>query len=402
MKRSEKNQSPDSEIKLSVIIPAFNAASYLSETLNSLINQSHVKEILIVDDGSTDNTFQLINQYTQRYSHIHSFQNDVNRGISYSRNKAIYAARSDWVLFMDADDVAADDLCEKLIYELLRLVPTIPAQPWHLIYPAYLQIDQHGTNINGVIRGRKLDCQNAFGYLILRNLVTSSSGVMVSKKALLDVGGFPTEHQISEDWYLWLKLAQTGAFGYVDEPLVMIRRHPTNTTNYISTVKNSELEVLHRFDRLEIKKAIMRRRESIEQNSADFAAILQRLGHWYEADVLLQSIPADRQTESGWFCIALGAIQLEDWHVAKTSLENLLACNQSNAGALNNLAILLFIDNECERAANLLKHAIFLQPNFIDAKANLDLVESTENASLNLFRWTTRMLRPTLVCYQGL
>ena len=401
MKPREKIQSLDTELRISVIIPAFNAASYLSETLDSLVNQSHVSEILLVDDYSTDDTFQLITQYTQRYSHIHSFQNDVNLGVSFSRNKAIHAASSDWVLFMDADDVAREDLSEKLIGELLRLKSTLPAQPWHLIYPAYLQINQHGNKIYGVIRGRQLDFRDAFGYEILRNLIMSPSGVMVSKQALLDVGGFPVKHHISEDWYLWLKLAQTGAFGYVDEPLVMIRRHPSNTTNYINKVINAELEVLRNFNLLDIEKAIMRRRETFEQNRADFAAILQRLGYWHQADEVLQSISADKQTEAGWFYNALGAIHLKHWQEAKTSLRNLIECNPNNPAALNNLAILFYMDNEYEKAADLLQYAIGLQPNYLDAIANLGLLKSTQIATINQFKWSTRILRPNLVHYQG-
>lgn len=401
MKPREKIQSLDSELKISVIIPAFNAAAFLSDTLDSLVNQSHVSEILLVDDCSTDDTFQLISHYTQRYSHIHSFQNDVNRGVSFSRNKAIHAATSDWVLFMDADDVATENLCEKLIGKLTHLQSTIPEQPWHLIYPAYLQINQHGNKIEGVIRGRQLDSQDAFGYEILRNLIMSPSGVMVSKQALLDVGGFPVKHHISEDWYLWLKLAQTSAFGYVDEPLVMIRRHSSNTTNYINKVVNAELEVLRNFNLLDIEKAIMRRRETLEQNRADFAAILQRLGYWHKADEVLQSISADKQTEAGWFYKALGAIQSQHWQEAKASLNYLLEGNPNNPSALNNLAILFYMDNEYEKAADLLLYAIGLQPNYLDAKANLSLLESTQIDAINQLKWSTRILRPNLVHYQG-
>lgn len=400
-KRKKFMKSEQSLIHISVIIPAYNAVQYLEATLTSLHNQKHVTEILLIDDCSKDGTLPLMQFFASQDPRIKVLHNETNKGVSYSRNKAINAACGNWLLFLDADDIAHPELTEKLVTKLLSLQADYPEQCWHLVYPSYQQIDQSGALISNVMRGKQLLQSEAFGYEIIRNLIISPSGVLVNKQEVINTGGFPVDRQVSEDWFLWLLLAKKSAFGYVDEPLMMIRRHPANTTDQVSKSRTAEIEVLRSFDIEYIKQAILRRPESEAQSIADIAAILQRLGFWSDASKLLAELADNEQTDDGWFYRALGAIHCKKWYTAKTFLLELLRSNPEHASALNNLALVLYINNDKAAAVAALHKALSLNPNYLDAKANLNLLQSNPTVNAEQFKWSNRILRPVLLHYQG-
>lgn len=101
-----------------VAIPAYNVSEYIGECLESLLSQSYRDmEILVVDDGSTDDTADIVRRYANADSRITLFCND-NHGVSYSRNYAIERGAGDYLLFVDADDVVSSDFVEALVRPL--------------------------------------------------------------------------------------------------------------------------------------------------------------------------------------------------------------------------------------------------------------------------------------------
>ena len=95
--------------KVSVIIPVYNTEEYIGETLNSIINQTLKDiEIIVINDGSTDNSLRIINEYAQRDSRITVFT-QANQGLSLTRNKGIIEARGEYIYFMDSDDLLEND-----------------------------------------------------------------------------------------------------------------------------------------------------------------------------------------------------------------------------------------------------------------------------------------------------
>jgi len=99
----------------SIIIPAYNAEETLLTTVESVILQSignQFYEIIIIDDGSTDATYYIMEQLTQRTDNIRILQNDCNRGLGATRNKGIENADGEYILFLDADDLFRSDALE--------------------------------------------------------------------------------------------------------------------------------------------------------------------------------------------------------------------------------------------------------------------------------------------------
>ncbi|MDO5655733.1 MAG: glycosyltransferase family A protein [Flavobacteriaceae bacterium] len=92
-------------IKISVILPVYNAGDYIQETVQSVLNQTlPAHEIVLVDDGSTDNSLEICQQLANRFQHI-QLHTQENAGPSVTRNRAVSYAKNDWVCFLDADDL---------------------------------------------------------------------------------------------------------------------------------------------------------------------------------------------------------------------------------------------------------------------------------------------------------
>ncbi|MCQ2743730.1 MAG: glycosyltransferase [bacterium] len=110
--------------KVSIIITNYNKSDYIKEAIESAINQTYKNvEVVIIDDCSTDNSFDLIQNYKEKYNNIVCIRNEQNRGVVYSRNLAINKASGYYILPLDADDVIMD------IGVLYRI--------WKIIYLSY-------------------------------------------------------------------------------------------------------------------------------------------------------------------------------------------------------------------------------------------------------------------------
>ena len=104
--------------KISIVIPVYNAGNYLNECIESIINQTigfEYIELILVNDGSTDNSKEIIDDYAQKYSNILA----INLGKSHStggsaRNRGVKHAKGKYLMFVDADDVITNDACEKM------------------------------------------------------------------------------------------------------------------------------------------------------------------------------------------------------------------------------------------------------------------------------------------------
>ena len=101
--------------KVSVIIPIYNVEDYLEDTLNNLLNQTFINnmEVIMVDDGSTDNSRYIIEKYALDYDNFHAFHKE-NEGPSVARNYGLDRAKGEYVHFLDADDSVVDNGYEKL------------------------------------------------------------------------------------------------------------------------------------------------------------------------------------------------------------------------------------------------------------------------------------------------
>lgn len=205
---------------VSVVVPAWNSAASLAETLRSIAAQTHSNiEILIVDDGSTDDTAEIAAAFCALEPRA-SLIRQSNGGVGSARNRAIEEARGEWVAPIDADDLWHPTKIEKQVAAALAA----PA-PVGFVYCWYHYIDQAsrviGSRASWVTEG------NVLRQLAYENLVGNGSGALFSRAAVLAAGGFSTSlREGCEDLLLQLIIAESWPVACVPEFLVGYRIHP--------------------------------------------------------------------------------------------------------------------------------------------------------------------------------
>lgn len=252
--------------KISICIPTYNRRKYLKETIESVLAQTYKDyEIVIVDDGSTDGTEEMLKQadYPVRY---HWQQNS---GDAAARNKLVELAQERYIAFLDSDDLLMPDAIE-------RMTRAVAAESEEVIvYGPYLRIDENGQ-VFGKCK-RKLYSGNITGRLF-QDILIHSCGSMLPKRVLEEAGGFDTSLPVCSDYDLWLRLSLKYRFVALPEPTFKRRRHSGNLSLRSTQNRITELKVLERFyyergGNATVPKRIAMRRLSKEGYRAGVCAI---------------------------------------------------------------------------------------------------------------------------------
>lgn len=224
---------------VSVVIPAYNYARYLPEAIFSVLAQTYTTlELIIVDDGSTDDTADLCARYADpRFRYIRQ----ENAGLSAARNTGIHHARHSHVAFLDADDRWEPGFLAAVADEFSRLDARFAA-----VATACSRIDTHGELLPPPRQNFLLQGELTVATFCLRNRPLSSS-IVVRRSVFEECGGFDTSLRSSEDRDMWIRLTARGhRFFYLVAPLAAIRRHPQNMSKNASRMKRNSGLVLRR------------------------------------------------------------------------------------------------------------------------------------------------------------
>lgn len=208
------------EVLVSVVVPAFNQCDYLREALQSALDQTHRElEIIVVDDGSTDETRAVCESFQDpRIRYVYQ-RNDGTRGIG-ARNQALMMARGEWVAPLDQDDRWLPTKIERQLACAAEL--QAQGRPVGAVFCPVQFIDEHGAPTRQQSPG-ELPEGDVFHALLERNRYFVSAGVF--RRELLGVAGLPHESCGLADWTLWLGIARHTHAGVVREHLAEYREH---------------------------------------------------------------------------------------------------------------------------------------------------------------------------------
>ncbi len=219
------------DMKIDVIIPTYNSAHFITEAISSVQTQTYAPEqIIIVDDGSTDDTESIISDLRHASTVPLMYIKKENGGPNSARNVGLAHATAELVAFLDADDRWEPT---KLAQQVALFEQDIDGT-LGLVYGNYKVIDTAGADrpdiptvpINPRIRG------NAFEALLPKNMILgSASNVLIRRSVFETVGPFDETLRVGEDWDMWLRIAEKFQINYVDQALVAIRRHSQNQTS---------------------------------------------------------------------------------------------------------------------------------------------------------------------------
>ncbi|MCL5291942.1 MAG: glycosyltransferase [Actinobacteria bacterium] len=227
----------DFEPLVSAIIPVYNGAAYICETLESVLSQTYPKlEVVVVNDASTDESAGLLHQYGERITYI---ERPVNRGVAASRNAGVAASHGDLVAFLDQDDLWLPE-------RISRGVEAFFANPKAGLVAANTYV-QEGENRIACWR-RVVRTGDRITKRLLADNFICSAGAMVSRRALDEVGFFDESFYGADDFDLWYRIAGKFEVVLIDEPLAVWKRRPSslssNTERMLKDIVNVYNKIL--------------------------------------------------------------------------------------------------------------------------------------------------------------
>lgn len=228
--------SPTPGFDVAVIVPTFNRPDYLPLTLDSVIRQQFDGriEIIVIDDGSTDNTSTVAIDYARRYDHPDSpvvvrYIRQRNQGQGVARNTGIAAASAPLIAFLDDDDLCEPNRIAQQV-QLLRDNPSVC-----VVHSSFRYIDSTGRFTDEAPQRLSNPCVGHCAHILLAEFVIIFSTVMTRRATLLAAAEAEPHGKVfdpdlfrSEDADLLLRLARLGLFEYIPQPLVRYRVHAGN------------------------------------------------------------------------------------------------------------------------------------------------------------------------------
>ena len=210
----------------SVILPVYNQQKFLAATIKSILSQSFQNfELLILDDGSTDSSADIIKKFAEKDHRIKaSF--GVNAGRSNATNKLVGTAKGEWCVFVDADDIMLPDRIEKQL-AFNNAHPEIAASSSHCTY-----IDEHG-NMFGIQRYNGLSTIEEFKKTISQQefITCSYTGLMVRRDIFIKLGGLTKKFELCDDFEFFNRLVERGyILLIISEVLMKYRIHASAFT----------------------------------------------------------------------------------------------------------------------------------------------------------------------------
>ena len=216
---------------ISVIIPVYNGEKTIKETILSVLNQTFENwELIIINDGSTDSTIEIIAQIQNTKIRVFNCE---NAGLAKSRNRGIDHSQGEYISFLDADDLWTPDKLEAQFQALQENPEAMVAYSWTDYIDQSSQFLHSGRHIT--ING------NIYQHLLVNNFLENGSNPLIRKQALNQVGKFDTSLKAGEDWDMWLRLAVHYQFVAVPLPQILYR---VSADSMSSQIKNQEIECL--------------------------------------------------------------------------------------------------------------------------------------------------------------
>lgn len=226
-----------SEFLVSVIIPNYNYANYLREAIDSVLAQTYQNiEIIVVDDGSKDDSKKILESYGEKITAI--FQ--ANQGVSAARNNGILASKGEFVAFLDADDVWFKRKIE------LQIEKFSTNKTLGLVHVGVEDIDAQGKVIGTHLNGLAGEVSHELLRFNKAVILGGGSGIMIPRKILDEIGNFDLRLSTSADWDVFYQVSSRYQVGFIDEVLLKYRVHGANMHG---NVERMEREMMLGFEK---------------------------------------------------------------------------------------------------------------------------------------------------------
>lgn len=227
---------------ITVYITNHNYEKFISKSIQSVLNQSFKRyELIIIDDGSTDNSINVINKYCKKSKDI-IFVKQKKRGLVASNNIAISLAKGKYIMRLDADDWLKKDALK----EMFKIIDK--SDETAMVFPDYYEVDINGKKILRFVR-------HNFKKVDLKDQPAHGACSLIRLSILKKIGGYDEKFMCQDGYYIWMKLLKYNVKN-INKPLFYYRKHGSNLTSNISLINKTRTKILNYVNRKSKKKSI--------------------------------------------------------------------------------------------------------------------------------------------------
>ena len=221
--------------QISIIIPAYNAERTIVETIQSVWQQTYQDfEIIVINDGSTDRTVELLQTIEDNRLKIFSYENG---GLPVARNRGMIRATGKFIAFLDADDLWTADKLELQLKALQQNPKAGVAYSW----TCFMDVDEQGKPAFFLPSPQYSFTGDVYQNLLVSDFIHSGSNTLIRREALDTAGEFDPRLKSCEDWDYWLRLAAKWHFVVVPKYHVLYRRTPGAMSSKVEVMKEASL-----------------------------------------------------------------------------------------------------------------------------------------------------------------
>jgi glycosyltransferase involved in cell wall biosynthesis len=377
---------------VSIIMPVYNSARYLSEAIESCLDQTYRKfELIIIDDGSNDDSKEIIEFYWRKYPDkikVHFFQK--NQGAAAARNKGIKMARGDYLVFADSDDIQDKERIQQIIESIKR-------DKVDMVFNNCLMIDENGQSL-GKDLGFPEILNNSNGLLLSlqRNYFWTSLATVKNDRLVY----FDESLMRSEDYDLFLKLLFHGwKFTFIKEPLVKYRIHSGNDSSDYEKARKATIKILNKYP-VENLYTKLKEKGHPEKDIYITFGIMSIIKKEYDNAVDYLNKAKDMAGDNYidllqiFFYSGVAYYYESKLKDSYESFKKAYLQDSEDSALLNNLGVLECLVNEdLNKAKELIEKALLLKPGYLDAIYNLDRIKEGKRPD----KITEKFLRKNLV-----
>lgn len=231
---------PNEEPLVSVSIASYNHAEYIGLAVESVLAQTFKNyEIIVADDGSTDDSLEILNSYARKFPEqirVFTHENHENRGISMTANLTLEKSKGKYIALLGSDDVWEKN-------KLALQIPILEQNPKiGIVYSKAKIIDSRGKATGTIIGENFKKNRDQFEQILAKNFIPAATAVF-RRECFERIGGFD-ENLVFGDWELWLRILAHWEMAFVEEPLALYRVHQRNTSLGI----NAEIDAQRQLD----------------------------------------------------------------------------------------------------------------------------------------------------------
>ena len=256
---NEQNKSKNEPL-VSVVVPSYNHEAYIEECILSIVNQTYKNiEVIVIDDGSTDNSRDILQRLQKLYGFVLEYQE--NQGVARTQNRLFGMAHGKYITGSASDDFLMPDKIEKEV----RFLEENPE--YDLVFGRVYMVDERSRIIENLQIFEPFEGQVKyipFELLIENNRIPAPS-IMLRKNSWEKCGGY-NENSIIEDFDLWLKIAYNGKIAYLNEYFAYYRWHWKNASTHVFKIYTATWDLVYSWkDKMppDLAKRVLARRDSM-------------------------------------------------------------------------------------------------------------------------------------------